>query len=123
MHQQAVASATRISFQTIVGTHYFFYFSFLYQGFERNQISFMQVTWFYIFGIEFVPVPFRSRVNGKVLGASVYLIVFPVFVQALQAFYNIYAHNACQIRVFTVCFLTASPTRVTEYIDIRCPEC
>ncbi len=30
---------------------------------EENQISFMQVTWFYIFGIEFVPVPFPLQLH------------------------------------------------------------
>ena len=122
MRQQAVAAAARFTLEAVVGTHHFFYLTFFYQCFKGRQVGFVQIARADVLRIEAVAVPFGTGVHGEVLGASVYLIVFPVFVQALQAFYNIYAHNACQIRVFTVCFYTPSPARVAVDVHRGCPD-
>ena len=60
LHQQAVATATRIALKTVVGTHHLLHFSFFHQSFERRKISFIQITGLDIFRIKLMAVPFRT---------------------------------------------------------------
>ena len=121
LHQQAVASAAGLSLEAVVGTHHFLYMRFLHQILEGRQVGFPQVARGDVFGVELVTVPFRARMHGKVLGAGVQLVIAGVF-RPLQSAHHGHAHLPCQVRVFPIGFLSASPARVAEYVYVRCPE-
>ena len=120
-NQELLVGAARLTFKAVVGTHHLFYFSFRHQGFEGGQIGFPQIALRDILGVETMPVPFRTAMYGVMLGTGMGFIIFSGTV-ALQAFYHGQSHERGQIRVFPVCFHTASPSRVTVDIDVRSPE-
>ena len=122
LHQQAVATATRITLKAVVGTHHLLHFSFFHQSFERRKISFIQITGLDIFRIKLMAVPFRTGVYGKVLGTSMQLVIFSI-VRALQTLYNHHPHTAGQIRVFPISLYTPSPARVAVDVHRRRPHC
>ena len=64
---------------------------------------------------------FRTAVDGIVLGAGPEFTVFRLF-RTLQTAYHLHTHLGGQVRILTIGLLTASPTRVTEDIDVRCPD-
>ena len=59
--------------------------------------------------------------NGKVLGASVQLVVF-LTSRSLKALHHHHAHPRSQVGVLAIGFDATSPTRVTEQIDRRSPH-
>ena len=61
----------------------------------------------------------RTAMDCKVLQACMKLIV--VSLRSLKSVHHGTAHDSGQIWIFTICLLAASPSRVSEYIDIRCP--
>ena len=63
---------------------------------------------------------FRAAVNRKVLGACRSLQI--LLIVALDALNKAYAHAGSQIRILAKGFMTASPARVAENIDIGRPE-
>ena len=44
-----------------------------------------------------------------------------VSLRTLKSVHHGTAHDSGQIWIFSICLLAASPSRVSEYIDIRCP--
>ena len=63
----------------------------------------------------------RAAVYGIVLGTGPELAVFGIL-RSLQALDHLNAHDTCQVGILAVGLLTASPTGVTEDVDIRCPD-
>ena len=68
-----------------------------------------------------MPIPFRSAMNSIVLRTSMSLIILLSTV-SLKTFYDSKPHFRSQKRIFSICFHAASPTRITENIDVRSPE-
>ena len=61
----------------------------------------------------------RTAMDGKMLQTCVELIV--ISFRTLKSVHHGTAHDSGQIWIFSICLLAASPPRVSEYIDIRCP--
>ena len=117
LHQQTVAATTRFSLKTIIGTHHLLHFGLFHQSLKGRQIGFIQIARTEVLYVERVAVPLGSGVYGEVLGTSMQLVIFSI-VRTLQTFYNHHTHTAGEIRILTVGFDAAAPTRVT--IDIHC---
>ena len=66
-------------------------------------------------------VPLWSAVHGKVLGTCQQLAILAV-VWTLQSAHHGKSHLCCQIGVFAIGLLSASPSWITEDIDVGCPE-
>src|SRR5437660_5425974 len=48
---------------------------------------------------------------------------FEIFrIVSLQAFDEFNSEPCCQIRIFTIGFLSAAPTRIAKDVDVRAPE-
>ena len=62
----------------------------------------------------------RTAVDCKMLQACVEFIV--IRLRTLKSVHHGTAHDSGQIWIFSICLLAASPSRVSEYIDIRCPD-
>ena len=66
--------------------------------------------------------------HGKMLGTCQQLTIFAytqvlaVVAYTLQATHHSQSHLSRQVRVLAIGFLSAAPTGITEYIDVRCPE-
>ena len=58
---------------------------------------------------------------GIVLGTGMQLIILLSF-RSLQAAYHCHTHLPCEVRIFSVSFLSPSPARITEDVDIGCPH-
>ena len=65
--------------------------------------------------------PFRTTMDGIVLGARPELAILGIL-WSLQSTHHGAAHTRSQVRVFAVGFLSTSPTRITEDINVRCPN-
>ncbi len=118
--EQSVACAARLSFVTVVGTHHFAHVAFLDQCLEGGEIGFPQVTHRYR-SIVGVTQRFGPAVYGIVLGTSMSLEV--TVVVALHSKHGLHSQYCVQVGVLSAGFLSSSPTRVAEYVDIRTPEC
>ena len=122
LYQQTVASAARIALVTVVGAHHLFYATFGNQVLESREVGLVEVARIGEVGIIHVTVPFRTRVNSKVLGTSVGLIVLRIS-WSLQATHYCQTHRTSEVGVFAVGLLTTSPTWITEDVDVWGPEC
>ena len=104
----------------------------LHQCLEGGQVGFPEVAGGKVLHVELMAVPLRSAMNGEVLGTGQRLHVFPaanivareevVGIALLQAAHNGQSHLCREERVFAVGLLSASPARVAEDVDVRCPE-
>ena len=63
----------------------------------------------------------RTAVNGIVLGTGPELAILGIL-GTLQSAYHLSTHDACQIGVFTIGLLAASPSGVAEDVDIWRPN-
>ena len=80
-----------------------------------TYISLPHILWRY-FRIKTVADVFRPAMHGKMFGAGGHFHI--LFIFALHTLDKADAETACQIRVFTICLMSAPPPRVTENIDI-----
>ena len=119
--KQTVAATARVTIPTLIGTHHFCHLSFLHKRLEGRQIGFVEVARREVGDIELMAIPFRSTMNGKVLGAGKEFAVLAVG-RSLESAHHSQSHARCEIRVFAIGFLSTPPTRVAEDVDIRCPE-
>ena len=71
-------AATRLSIDTLVGTHHFGDVAFLHQCLEGGQVGFPQVALGQLLHVEGVAVPFRTAMHGEVLGTRQQFLVFAV---------------------------------------------
>ena len=71
-------------------------------------------------GIEFMAECFRTAVGREMLGTACREHILAV---ALKSLYEGHAETGRKIRIFSVGLMASSPSRVTEDIDVRAPEC
>ena len=116
--QQGFGAAGRLSVHPVVGTHDGFHVGFLHGGLKGRQIGFCHVLGGCLC-VKLVAQLFRAGMDGEVLGTGGCLQVFAV---ALQATDEGHTQPGGQVRVFAVGFLSTSPARVTEDVDIGTPE-
>ena len=106
--------------EAVVGNHHLLYVRFGHQILEGGKIGLPQVAFAY-FCVETVPVPFRSGVDGEMLGAGVRLVHRRLRV-ALQPPDHGHAELSREIWVLSVGLHAASPARVAEDVDVGRPE-
>ena len=123
VNQQTIARATGLTLETLVGTHHLAYVTFLHQGLESRQISLPQVT---VRGLHIhrMAQGLRTTVYGIVLGTGMRLVIgLPIQRDRfLHTQDGLYTQHGIQIGILTTGLLTASPTWITEDVDIRTPE-
>ena len=117
--EQTVAGATGLALKTLVGTHHLADVGFLDQSLEGRQIGLPQVTVRGLY-VHRVAQGLWSAVYGIVLGTGVGLEILGVV--ALHAQDSLDTEDGIQIGVLATRLLTASPTWITEDIDIRTPK-
>ena len=118
--EQTVRTATGIVVETLVGTHYLAHLRILYKSLEGRHVGLPKVTYRHIGEVGGVTGVFRTAVDGIVLGAGPEFTVLGIL-RPLQALHYLHTHDTCQVGILAVGLLTASPTGVTEDVDIRCP--
>ena len=116
-HQSGVRAAG-ISVCAVVCTHDCLDAGFAYQGLKCGQISLRHI----FCGrdcVELMTNSFRTAVNRKVLCAGCGLkgLAF-----SLQTSDKSLSHARRKIRILSVCFVAAAPSRITEDIDIWRPH-
>ena len=116
-----------LSVDTLIGTHHLCHLTLLYESLEGREVCLPEIALGEVLDIKGMAIPFRAAVYGEVLGASQEFFVtvnYPLstICHALQTTHHCQTHLCCKIGVFAVCLLSASPARVTEDIDVRCPE-
>ena len=131
--------AARSTIYTLIGTHHLSHMSILYQRLESREISLPQIPGWQILQIEDVAIPLRTAMHGEMLGTSQCLDILgslrlirsqntrsrqrlAVERLSLQAIHHSKSHTCGEIRIFAISLLSASPSRITEDIDIRSPE-
>src|SRR5574344_176069 len=117
--EQVLASAAWFTKRSIICAHHRLN-ACINERLECGKVCFKQIFFAY-HCVEFVAVFFRSGVNGIMFCTRCNLQM--VRVGALQSFYKGSAHARSEVGVLAVCFLSASPARITEYVDVRRPEC
>ena len=65
--------------------------------------------------------PFWSAMNCIVLGTSPELAVFRIL-RSLQSAHHGTSHSGGQVRILTIGFLSTTPSRITEDIDVWSPD-
>ena len=116
-----------ITVDALVGAHHLCYVALLYQCLEGRQVGFPQVTFRQLLDVERVAVPLRTAMYGKVLGAGqeLFILVLTGFAGqalSLQSVHHGQSHTFCQVWILAVGLLSASPSWVTEDVDVRRPE-
>lgn len=66
-----------------------------------------------------MPIRLRTGMYCKMFAAGCSL---QIFAASLQAFDKTYSEPGSQVRIFSIGFMSASPARITENIDIRRPD-
>ena len=115
LSHQIVAGTAGFTVGAVIGSHYRFNIRILNQGTKSGKISLFQI----LRGsdcVEAVAKSFRPAVHGEMLGTCG---GFQRFSVALQAVYECLAEAGGEIRVLAVCFMAASPARITEDVDVR----
>jgi hypothetical protein len=105
--------------EAVVGAHNFLNPAFGNKGLEGREIGGMEVTRTDRH-VELMAVPFRAAMYGVMFGTGVSFIVLEVV--TLQAFDGSQPDALCEEGVFTVGFHGASPSRISQDVDIGCPE-
>ena len=117
--QELVITAAGLPLETVIGTHHLLYVTLFNQGLESRQVGLIQITGS-SFCVILMAIPFRSAMDGIVLGAGMCLEIISII--ALQTFGHCYTHLGSQIGILTVGLHASAPTRVTEDVDVGCPE-
>ena len=120
-------ATTGVAVDALVGAHHLGHLSVLHQCLEGRQVGFPQVTLRQVLDVEGVAVPLRTAMYGKVFGTGQQLFVtiakpLSVVGHALQSAHDGQSHPCCQVGVFAVGLLSASPSRVAEDVDVGRPE-
>ena len=107
-------SAAGLSVSAVVSTHEAFHVSLLCQGLKCWQIGFLHI----FLGnncVKFMTDGFRTGVDCEMLGTG---SGFHNITVSLDAFYKSNAQFFGEVRVFAVGFMSASPSGITENIDV-----
>ena len=133
----ACLTAAGLAVDALVGTHHLGHLALLHQTLKGGQVGFPEVALGQAFYVEGVAVPLRPAMYGEVLGTGQEFFICrgfrffrairagqptPVVGAALQTTYHGEAHLCREVGVFAVGLLAAAPARVTEYVDVGCPE-
>ena len=119
--KQPVAATARLSLKTLICTHNFLYASLLHKRLEGRQISLPQITWRQVFDVKMMARLLRTAMHGKMLCAGIKLHIL-MSGRSLQATHHGKSHARVHIRVLTISFLPASPSRITENVYVWSPE-
>ena len=128
--EQTGVSATRFTIETVISAHHLLHIAFLHLCLESWHVGLPQVTLRKHFKVEAVTVVFGTTVHRKVLGTCEQLTILSlaaifdalIALCSLQTTHNGKSHLGGEIGVFTISFLSTPPTRVTEDVDVGCPE-
>ena len=117
--QQPVAGAAGLTLVAVVCAHHFLNVSVLDYHLERGEVGLPEVA--HRDGdVETVAQRLGTAVHGIVLGAGMQLVIF--LVGALHGLDGLGAHHGVEVRVLAGSLLSASPSGVAEYVDVRAPE-
>ena len=119
--QQSAVSVTRFVIERLISTHHLAHLGFLNERFECGKIGFPQITRRHIVQIGRVTRIFGPAVHGIMLCTSPQFAILTVF-RSLQTTHNRRSHHSRQIGIFTVGFLSTSPSWVAKNIHIGCPN-
>jgi hypothetical protein len=120
IEQKRFTAAARFSVGAVVGSHNDLHAALRNARFELRQICIPKIVSVGN-GVELVSQTLGTAVYGIVLGAGGGFERFAV--GSLKPFNESHAHPRCEIRVFAVCLMSASPARITENIYVGRPEC
>ena len=118
--QQTLVRTAGLVIQTLVGTHHLTHLGILHQGLEGRQVSFVHVTGRDLGEVGRMATPLRSAVYGIVLGTGPCLAVLGIL-RPLKTAHHSAAHLGSEIGILSIGLLSASPTWVTEDVDIGSP--
>ena len=122
----ACLTAAGLTIDALIGTHHLGHLAFLHQGLEGWQVGFPQIALRQLFDIKRMAVPLRTAMHSEMLGAGQQFLVsrqrLALIAIALQATHHGKSHLRGEERVFAIGFLSPTPTRVAEDIDIGRPE-
>ena len=128
--EQTGVAATGFAIKTVIGAHHFLHITLLHQCLEGRHVGLPQVALGKHFKVEAMTVIFGTAVHRKVLSTCEQLTILSlaaifdalVTLCSLQSTHDCKSHLGGEIRVFTIGFLSTPPTRVTEDVDVGCPE-
>ena len=120
-------ATTRLTVDALICAHDFLHIALLDKCLEGWQIGLPKVTLGKFLNVDLMTVPFRSAVDSIVFGTGKEFLVTAVTrsffeILSLETIHDSQSHPRRQIGVFTVCFLSASPSGVTEDVDVGTPE-
>ncbi len=116
--KQLIVAAARLSVEAVVGTHHTVYLGFHHQFAESGEICVPEVVRGDS-GVKHVAVAFRTAVHGIVFGTSHGLQVERM--GSFESAHHGRAHFCREVGIFAVCFLSASPARIAEYVYVWSP--
>ena len=116
--QQFIMSTTRLTIQTIIGTHHTMHVSLCHQCLKCRQIRIPQIVCIYL-GIKRMSIMLWSAMNCIMFGTSYRFQIFGIV--SLKSTNHSHTHLRSKIRIFSIRLLSPSPTRITEYIHIGSP--
>ena len=119
IRQKTSASTAGFSVCSIISSHDRLYCGFLYTGFKCRQVGLPQILFIH-FRIEFMAQAFRSAMYCKMFCTCCNLQI--ILIMSLKAFNISHTETAGKIRILTEGLMTSPPSRITENIDIGCPE-
>ena len=122
LNQEFVVSAARLALDSIVCTHYFLDICRLHKSLKGIEICLTQISPGYILRIEHMSQGFRAAMHGEMFQTCMQLIIFLRTI-TLKSCHSGTTHHSRQIWILTISLLSSSPSRIAEYIDIRCPHC
>ena len=106
---------TWFSVCSVIGPHHSFNIRFCYKCFKSRKVCFPHILHTCLC-IKFMSERFRTTVYCKMLCAC---CCFHYRSVTLEPFYKFHAKSGCQIWIFTVGFMTSSPSRISENIYVR----
>jgi len=117
--QQHGIGAGRSAIDGVISTHHRLCVRLSYRGAEDRQVSILEVVRGDI-DVGTMARRLRAGVDGVVFERGDH--AEELWIIALHADHKGHAHAAGQVRVLTLGFLSSSPARIAEDIDIRRPE-
>ena len=115
--KQGRASAANLTVSSVISTHNCRGLCVIYTILERPKVCTVKILLRYN-RIKAMTKSLRTAMNGIVLNRGIKLAIFSL---SLKSLYEGYAHSSCKIRVFTVCFVSSSPSGVAEDVNIGRP--
>ena len=121
LDKKLVTSAARLAFICIVRAHNLLYISSFHKTLESIEICLVEITPRYFLDIEHMALILRTAMDREMLQTCMELVILLIRI-ALEAVHNGASHHCGQIWILSICLLAASPTWVTENVDVRSPD-